>query len=357
MDVVYDCVFIPVTETWADIPPESVDDLKRLVANEQSAMFLGSRGDNVVRACLFAKRMGFDNEPYLAFTWKHLNVKGDPKMTREGPDKCVSTDTTLIWCFVRGSPVRLKPMSSQCVPAKDSNPSQIFDVVADHFQDLERRLFVTSPNGIKKATSEYATLCIDPASGQHTDLQPRGRFSLSSARKSRMFKAHLGQSSLPDLLIDKRVLTAYFEDEPHDENRPVLGYVQNTGQDKTVVMGMLKSAIASKRQRPQRPKGPPRRLANGLGIAKQTPITNQFATFLESACNLQVNRTGDKPAIARTEVVKALPKYIKDQNLNQGRAVCYNRDPKGLKLLLPDNFDQEITFFSLYKHINHHFNP
>jgi hypothetical protein len=361
MDVVYDCVFFPSTETWADIPPERVDELSKMVAKEQAAMFVGSRGDNVVRACLFAKRMGFDAEPYLAIAWRHLNVRAEPKMAREGPDKCISTDMTLVWCFARGPLARAKPVSLQSVVAKDTNPSQIFDAVADHFQDLERRLFVTNPGGIKRATSEFATLCIDPASGEQTDLQPRGRFTISSARKGRMFKAHLGQSTLPDLLIDRRVLTAYYEGEPYDENRPVLTYIASMQDNsRTTVMGMIKSAIASKRRRAQttsKSKPPTRKLTKGLGIAKKTPITDKFADFLEKSCDLDIDRSGDLPAVARTDVVRALPKYIKAQNLSEGRAVCYTRDPDGLQRILPEGFDQDITFFSLYKHINHHFNP
>jgi hypothetical protein len=330
-----------------------------MVAKEQAAMFLGSRGDNVVRAFLFAKRMGFEAEPYLAIAWRHLNARGVPKIVREGPDKCVGTDTTLIWCFVRGTPARANPLTFQCIVAKDSNPTLVFDVVADHFQDLDRRLFVTAPSaGIKKATSEYATLCIDHDS---TTIQPKGRFTISSARKSRMYKAHLDQSGLSDLLIDRRVLTAFYENEPYDKNRAVLAFVANMENgDRTTVMGMLKAAIASKRRRlAQNNKAKPsaRRLTSGLGIAKKTPISDSFANFLEKSCGIVVDRSGDSPAIARTDVVSAMPKYIKGKQLNKGRVVCYEQDPEGIKLLLPDGFDQEITFFSLYKHINHHFNP
>lgn len=357
--MLYDCIFFPLTETWIDIPPERIEELSKMVAQEEAAMFVGSRGDNVVRACLFAKQMGFEGEPYLAIAWKHLNVKGEPKMAREGPDKCVSTDMTLVWCFARGAPARVKPVSIQTVVAKDSNPQQIFDVVADHFQDLERRLFVTNPDGIKKGTSEFATLCIDPSSGEQTELQPKGRFTLSSARKGRMYKAHLLQSNLEELMIDKRVLTAYYENEPYDENRPVLTYINNMeNNDRTTVMGMLKSAIASKRRRSTvkaKPTG--RKLTKGMGIAKKTPITEQFATFLEKSCELEVDRSGECPAVARTDVVRALPKYIKKEKLNDGRAVIYERDPEGLKRLLPDGFEDDITFFSMYKHINHHFIP
>ena len=277
-------------------------------------------------------------------------------MIREGPDKCILTHMTFVWCFTRGEPVRLKPVCTQLVAAKDKNPSQIFDVVADHFQDLDRRLFVTTPDSsLKKGTSEFATLCVD---NDKTELKAKGRFALSSARKSRMFRAHLAQSPVSELLIDRRVLTAYYENQPYDENRPVLSYISNMEDStRTNVMGMLKSEIASKRRRAPKKTQTPRKLAKGVGIAKKTPITDVFANFLESACDLKIDRNGKQALVARTEIVKALPAYIKAKNLNQGRVVNYKNDPDGLGSLMPENFDSEITFFSLYKHINHHFNP
>ena len=177
-----------------------------------------------MRACLFAKRMGFEAEPYLAVVWRHLNVRGDSKMIREGPDKCILTDMTFVWCFTRGEPVRLKPVCTQLVVAKDKILLRFSMLLRIIFR-IWTVAFVTTPDSsLKKGTSEFATLCVD---NDKTELKAKGRFALSSARKSRMFRAHLAQSPVSELLIDRRVLTAYYENQPYDENRPVLSYISN----------------------------------------------------------------------------------------------------------------------------------
>lgn len=86
------------------------------------------------------------------------------------------------------------------------------------------------------------------------------------------------------------------------------------------------------------------------GFAKPTKVTKELCEFM------------DKPEgteIARTEVTKALVKYIKSNNLlEQGDDIKNKIVPdEKLKNLLKihDNELNELTYFSIQKHMNKHF--
>ena len=38
--MVFDCVFLPSTESWTEIPPERIDDLSKMVSKEEAALLL-----------------------------------------------------------------------------------------------------------------------------------------------------------------------------------------------------------------------------------------------------------------------------------------------------------------------------
>jgi chromatin remodeling complex protein RSC6 len=126
-------------------------------------------------------------------------------------------------------------------------------------------------------------------------------------------------------------------------------------------MGMLKSAIkrAAARRADDDGSGKAKRQKrrNGSahsGIARKTPVSDQLYHFLTTHCGMEIDKD---QGVARTDVVRALPKYIKENALNKGRLVIPDDN---MKPLFPKDFDfadpeTQVTFFSIYKFINHNF--
>ena len=82
------------------------------------------------------------------------------------------------------------------------------------------------------------------------------------------------------------------------------------------------------------------------GFAKPTKVTKELCFFMNKE---------EGSEIARTEVTRALVAYIKQNNLeNKGNSKIISPDDK-LKQLLCLNDGEELTYFTIQKHMNKHF--
>lgn len=84
------------------------------------------------------------------------------------------------------------------------------------------------------------------------------------------------------------------------------------------------------------------------GFAKPCKISKELCTFMNKP---------DGTELARTEVTRALNKYIKEnklQNISNSRIIL--PDDK-LKSLLDLKEGDELNYFNIQKHMNKHFNP
>lgn len=79
------------------------------------------------------------------------------------------------------------------------------------------------------------------------------------------------------------------------------------------------------------------------GFAKPCKISKELCAFMNKP---------DGTEMARTDVTRALNKYIKEHNLQQSRIII--PDDK-LKNLLDVNDGDELTFFTIQKYMNKHF--
>jgi chromatin remodeling complex protein RSC6 len=82
------------------------------------------------------------------------------------------------------------------------------------------------------------------------------------------------------------------------------------------------------------------------GFAKPTTVSNELCKFLNK-------EEGTK--IARTDVAKALTKYIKINNLQFSENKQIIIPDENLKILLGIKDDEHITFFNIQKYMNKHF--
>lgn len=82
------------------------------------------------------------------------------------------------------------------------------------------------------------------------------------------------------------------------------------------------------------------------GFAMPTTVSNELCKFLNK-------EEGTK--IARTDVAKALTKYIKINNLQFSENKQIIIPDENLKVLLGIKDDEHITFFNIQKYMNKHF--
>lgn len=88
-------------------------------------------------------------------------------------------------------------------------------------------------------------------------------------------------------------------------------------------------------------------VARTNGIHKKRPVNPAMARFLVEKCGLKESDEG----FSRVEISKALPKYIKENKLAQGKYISFD---KTLKTLLGTP-DYNVTYFSLQKLISPQF--
>ena len=113
--------------------------------------------------------------------------------------------------------------------------------------------------------------------------------------------------------------------------------------EKRVKKDMKSVAKEAKQNKPRGPRKP-------SGFAKPSNISDELCEFL----NLPIGSQ-----IARTDVTRELVAYIKQHNLavsapNKKKQVI-KPDAKLLTLLSDVSNEEELTYFTLQKHMNHHF--
>ena len=291
--------------------------------------------------------------PYIFKLWHRQNLKKNPKTTKKGPKGCILSDTIQVWCFPFGAVEYLKPCSSEHI----HSPRQIdvLDEIADHLT-FNKRVLVSFDSTFTTPSTEFHVFI--PSLNKTIEQK---NFCLSSARKSRMFKAYLEQKNPQQLVRDKRVLVDYLDgkDIPQDEDIPQIltilpeRHTEEFDVLKCSIIPMLQRVLTRKRKQLQNADGTPpakRKNVQKSGIAANCNISGPLRHFLIHECGMVIESDG----VARTEVVRAIPKYIKSKELNTGKIVHPN---EAMKSLLPKDFDPatELTFFNIYKHINHHF--
>lgn len=260
---------------------------------------------------------------------------------RQGPQKTVSSTHQVLLCFIRGECHFYRPVGQQMI---EGNLNVLLDEISDHTVFDERVLLTYDQKA--RSSSEFDTIVVENDAND-TKFIDRRRFDPSTARGPRRLKAYLSKVDLKTLRSDKRTLQNYFNKKPYDETRKIMSYLP-LESEKNAVMAMVNKTL--KRKQNKDPEKKPNRNTARSGIAKKTLISDALKEFLIKECGLEVADDG----IPRTEVVRALPKYIKKEQLNEGRTINVNESLKAL--FQPDfDFSQEITFFNIYRFINHNF--
>lgn len=295
-----------------------------------------------------------------------------------------------VLCFV-ANPNQVevfKPISHQLITLpitrKNLSPSSnidfltpLLDNIADHLSlshASKRAVIVSEIDGKSPFLSEYDIIDHDADKNAFVVKSPARKFNLSSARKSRMLKAYLESPKLDvtTLKHDLDALQSHFASkDDYDPNRKIISIVPPRDHEdfvtsKPVILAQVQSQIRllRKRNRMQNAsvsaKSPAKKkkrtpssnpAARNKGIGAKTPVTDALRDFLVDRCGLDPFEAND--GIPRTEVVRAIPKYIKKEGLATGRNV---QPDEALRKLLPSpDFDEQLTYFSVFKHINHNF--
>lgn len=365
----FNVVLFPEFEVGAIESQSQQMELLRSMMSTDCALILGVKGDETLQAFDFAREVLGDGEfeaPYVAFVWNQMTTKKTPRVQHQLPH--LKTSLLFLWCFVRKTDkdedvILNKNAGHHLIDSRVSQPYELFDAVADHLI-YDRRLAINS----QKATTEFA-VWNTKMQDDNVNIKPTGQLSCSSSRKARMLRAYLTKVSRKQLLKDKTNLMNFYQERPHDENSPVLAMIQDKTQKE--VMGLVRHFLKKKKNeediisssnsnnntnKPQKnAKGNPsnkRKLQPGVGINKPVLISPEFETFLKEKAKMSIKDN----MVSRVDVVRGMSKYIKENKLNEGRVVNA-RDDAGLSALLKKDTPPEIdiTFFNLYRYINHHF--
>ena len=340
---------------WAESWDENLDKLKKIVLAPNACVFVEVGTYDLQQCFLFMKEIVPNHIlPYVFKLWSKQTLKKERKNVKSGPNGCILSDTSQFWCFPTGKIDFLKTSTSIHIASPKILP--VLDEIADHLAH-NNRLLVLFDSSPPPVTTEFDRYHV----GNDT-LHVSKNLTLSNARKNRMFKAYLEQTGLKILVEDKKTLTALFKNPDHEcsvETAEVLNCLPpaNTEDFDTMrpqVLPMLQRSINKKRKQERTSRSnvqPPAKRANAQksGIAALCPVSDELRAFLVHECSLEVPAEG----VARTQVVSALPKYIKNNGLNTGKIITPNE--KLQRLLSPAHENETLTFFTMYKYINHHF--
>ena len=335
---------VTVFPGWDQCDDSCIERLRSLMA-AKCAVFLVVEGNQVMDAADFLfKLTQVDHGAYVFKLWQRQTTKKAPKTARQGPRGCVIADTVQIWALETNRVEMHGTRTFQTVIAQ--KPTPIMDHIADHVNTNDRVVVLFGDDyqpAVQVGSTEF-----DIFSVTEDKVVKRKIFSPTSTRKSRMFKAYVETQDARQLTQDRKALA-----ETPEEVEGLTGMIKDSELDPATVDKMLKSAIAKKRRlekkkdtnAPKKERSP-----NTSGIAAVCQVTEALRDFLVEHCEITVPPEG----IARTEVVRAIPKYIKRNNLSEGRKVTLDDNLRTL-MRQEDIEGQEITFFTIYKFINHNF--
>lgn len=329
---------------WDECDDSCIERIQGLMA-PKCAVFLVVEGNQVMNAADFLfKLTQVDHGAYVFKLWQRQTTKKAPKTVRQGPRGCVIADTVQIWTLETNRVEMHGGRTFQTVVAQ--KPTTVMDHIADHVNTNDRVVVLFGDDyqpAVQVGSTEF-----DIFSVTEDKVVKRKVFSATSARKSRMFKAYIETHDAKQLAQDRKALA-----ENAEEANVLAGMIKDSELEPATLDKMLKSAIAKKRRlekkkdttAPKKERSP-----NTSGIAAVCQVTEALRDFLVEHCEITVPPEG----IARTEVVRAIPKYIKRNNLSEGRKVTLDDNLR--TLMRQDDIEgQEITFFTIYKFINHNF--
>lgn len=334
---------------WQDCEPEK---LPVPGISHDAALYIVCETGDMFEAFAVAKQLDFNPKSSQVF---RIHARSRP--VRQGPQKTVYSTHQVVMCFLRGEVQFFRPLGHQSI---SGNLTSLLDDVADHTCLSERAVLTYDSKA--KSSAEFDTIVVE---GKDLDTRviDRRRFDVSTARTSRRLKAYLSAADEKTLKADRRTLQNYYAWKPFDETRKIVTIApprDSEEKEGAAVLGMVKSAIkraASRDAGPGNENGPTKRrkrvVSSRSGIAKKTLVSNELFEFLTTHCKM--DGLDPQEGVARTDVVRCLPKYIKEKQLNQGRVVIPDEP---LRTLFPPDFDFEkceVTFFTIYKYINHNF--
>lgn len=339
---------IAIFPGWNDVPLETVMDQVRALMAKKCVVFLFVHTWQVMEAGDFLHKLtGVDHGAYVFKLWSRKTTKNAPKTVLEGPRGCVLSDTVQVWALQANRPDVHDTRSAQTVVSQKI--TDVMDHVADHV-NTDRRVVVVF-GGEEKAPAKVGSTEFDVYSVPEGRVVKKKTFTPSSARKSRVLKAYMEAQDSVQLNRDRRMLARDDSEEFTEEEKVVRQMVADSQMSPTDLAKVFKRCISRKRHAETREEDTPKRKrqATSSGIAAVCQISDALRDFLVEHCDIAVAPEG----LPRTEVVKAIPAYVKKHGLNEGRKINLDDNLRGLMQEDPD--EEEITFFSIYKHINHNF--
>tara|TARA_B110000027_G_scaffold131984_1_gene157297 strand:- start:999 stop:2051 length:1053 start_codon:yes stop_codon:yes gene_type:complete len=333
---------------WEDIPQQPVLEQIQALMAKKCVVFLFVHTGQVMQAADFLYKLTeVDHGAYVFKLWCRKTVKKTSKTVCEGPRGCVLSDTVQVWAMQLNRPDVHDVRTMQTVASP--RITEVVDHIADHV-NTDRRVVVVF-GGEEKAPAKVGSTEFDIYSVPEAGIVKKKVFTASSARKSRVLMAYIEAQGSVQLNRDRRMLERPDTDtftEPEELVRRMVAECQMPSADLAKV---LKRTIAKKRRlETQQGKGIKRkRQCANSGIAAVCEISAPLRDFLVEHCSLVVPPEG----VPRTEVVKAIPAYVKKHGLSEGRKI--NVDSNLRALMQGAAEDDEITYFNIYKYINHNF--
>ena len=291
-----------------------------------------------------------DHGAYVFKLWHKLTTKNTPKLAQAGPRGCVLTDSLQVWALQPNRANVHDTRSPQTIATKKI--TDVIDYIADHVNTAQRLAVVFG--GEEKAGLQVGSTEFDVYSVAEKAMIKKKAFTPSSARKSRMLRAYIETQTPPQLGRDRRMLALPATEDFTDAELVCRQMATDSLLPFEEIDKVLKKVIARKRRaeaaNAQGTGTKRKRGAGNSGIAAVCQISDTLRHFLAEHCQIDVPAAG----VARTDVVRAIPAYVKKHKLNEGRRIHLDDNLRALlDREVPD--DEVVTFFNIYKHINHNF--
>lgn len=333
---------------WADAP-DAAEQVRPLLAKKCVVFVFVGAAEVMQAAALLRTLTGLENGAYVFKVWQKLTAKRAPKAVQAGPRGCVLADSVQVWALHVNRPNVHDTRTPQTVAA--ARVTDLVDHIADHV-NTERRVAVVF-GGEEKAPAQVGSMEFDVYSVPERAVVKKKAFTPASARKGRMLRAYVETQTATQLNRDRRMLALPDTEGFTDAELVVRRMAADSLMPPAEIEKVLKRAITRKRKlEGQETKGTKRKRGGGgaSGIAAVCQISDALRDFLVEHCGLTVPEQG----LPRTDVVRAIPAYVKKHGLNQGRQISLDDN---LRSLMDHEVadDEVITFFNIYKHINHNF--
>lgn len=362
----------------SDVSKHCLKAIKGVLIENPGRVVISAQGDNLFSAYEIYNEMDIDQKGvYVAKIWQRQrrsassSTTASPKKKYYGPSNLMSNtyDFALSSSSFEDNDNKKEDTTlqgdSQISPEKGE--LHLIDSLTDQTYHNKTVCIFFGEDPPVQVNRDYHTVVCDPCSKSSkkaiiSNAEPlKNSNAPSSSRRSRRFKTALKNSNLKVLRKHQKDFVRFCNQNQNQSENSDDGVVdlplalvrlfgtcdiENFSKEDGILYKRIVSlrkkrdyAPPAKRQRTDEDGSAKPRTG---GIHKKKPVTPELRDFLINKCGVPDSDEG----FSRVDVSRAFPKYVKENNLGEGKQIKIDET---LKALLNPEKGEEVTYFKLQK--------